>query len=110
MASMKREIVTGLNVIFGLLLIGWPFMALFTVNLAEDARALQNGYMLAVLLTVWPYPFLYLVALAWSRAALTRNRSRRHAIKIALLPAINLALVLIATVSYWGHCGGRFGC
>lgn len=110
MQSSKRETVTGLNIIFGLVLLGWPFMALFAVNLAEADRARFDAYMLTLIVAVWAYPVTYLIAQAWSRHALEHRATRRHAVRVALIPAVNLAVALLATVLVWAHCGGEFVC
>ncbi|MCX9156203.1 hypothetical protein OPU71_08725 [Niveibacterium sp. 24ML] len=110
MASMKRERVLALNLIFGLMLLGWPFLAVFSLDLFSGASAPRHPILTLMLLFSWAYPLTYIGALAWSHEALDNGRSRRHAVRIALLPALNLVLVLGLTLGVWARCGHDFGC
>ena len=110
MPSTKRETVLALNLIFGLTLVGWPFMAVFSLTLVEGSRATNDSYLVLMLACVWLYPMTYIGALAWSRLALNRSRTRRRAVRIALLPGINLIAAVTLTVAVWMHCGGEFAC
>lgn len=110
MASMKRERVLALNLIFGLMLLGWPFMAVFSLDLFSGASTPHHPMLTLMLLFSWAYPLTYIGALVWSHDALDSSQSRRHAVRIALLPALNLALVLGLTLGIWAHCGQDLGC
>jgi len=110
MPSTKRETVLALNLIFGLTLVGWPFMAVFSLELFEGHGAAYDSYLVLLLLCVWLYPMTYIGALAASRMALNRSRTRRRAIHIALLPGINLMAAVTMTVAVWLHCGSEFAC
>ncbi len=110
MPSTKRETVLALNLIFGLTLVGWPFMAVFSLELFEARGAAYDNYLILLLLCVWLYPMTYIGAMAWSRLALNRSRTRHRAVRIALLPGINLLAALTMTVAVWLHCGSEFAC
>ncbi|WP_172202034.1 hypothetical protein [Niveibacterium sp. COAC-50] len=110
MQSTKRETVLALNLIFGLTLIGWPFMATFSLTLFEGSGAANDNYLVLMLVCVWLYPLTYIVALAWSRMSLNHSRTRRRAIRIALLPGLNLLAAVGVTIAVWLHCGGEFAC
>jgi hypothetical protein len=109
-ASLRREMVAALNSMFGLLAIASPLLILWTTFLFDTAGNIGSPAMLTVGLAIWSYPPVFLFAWFSSRRALQRRTSRSFAVPIALLPCINVAAGLAATLWHWISCAEHMVC
>jgi hypothetical protein len=109
-SGLRREMVSALNSLFGLLAVVSPLLILWTTYLFDAAGNVGSAALLLIGLSIWSYPLVFLFAWFASRRALQRRTSRGLAVPIALLPAINVAAGVCATVWHWMNCAQRMVC
>ncbi len=108
--GLRRETVSALNSLFGVLAITSPMSIMGTTMLFDAAGSLGSPALLMIGLAIWSYPPVFVLAWFASRRALQRRTSRALAVPIALLPGVNVFLGLGATIWYWMGCSQHVIC
>ncbi len=109
-AKLRREIVSALNSLFGILAIVSPLLIIATVSLFGEAGNVSNPALLVVGVAIWSYPAVFLLAWFVSRRALARRSLRDFAVPVATLPIVNIIVGLGAVVWYWKGCSHTLLC
>lgn len=97
------------SIIFGLLILPWPFFAIISGMAISAPGAGDNLLTLQLIYAVWTYPLVVVVsvAAAW---IFYRRKNFLYARRAALLPLANFAYFFLMVILLGVVCGGQFAC
>ena len=104
----RRRIITA-NIIFGLLILPWPFFALVAAMMADAPGAGANFITQQLILSVWTYPVVVFISIVAAWLFYKRN-NHTYARRAAILPLANFAYFFVMMILLSAVCGGQFAC